>query len=214
MDWTVVADLGTAVGTLVLAIATFLSIRTANRSNRTADRALQQGFRPILLPSLFTDPVQKIHYVDEHWQAVPGGRAILEVTPTAAYLGLSVRDIGTGPAVIDAWDILDSSRQERRPFDAYHRLTRDLYVAAGACGYVQVAARDPAAPAYQALARAERDHRPFAVDVLYSDIDEIQHRLIRIALNPTPGDDEDGRVWALNEVRHWTVTGPLPERHA
>jgi hypothetical protein len=202
MDWSVAANLATAAGTLVLAVATFLSIRTAIRSNRTADRALQQGLRPILLPSLFTDPVQKIHYVDEHWLQVPGGRATLEITPTVAYLGLSVRDIGTGPAVIDAWDILASSREDRRPVGDYHPLTRDLYVAAGACGYVQIAARDPTAPEYQALAGAERDHQPFAVDVLYSDIDETQHHIIRIALNPPPGTQEDGRVWALSEVRH------------
>lgn len=214
MDWSVAANLATAAGTLVLAIATFFSIRSAARSNRTADRALEQGMRPILLPSLFTDPVQKIHYADEHWQQVPGGRATLETTPTVAYLGLSVRDIGTGPAVIDAWDILDSSRAERRPVRDYHPLTRDLYVAAGACGYVQIAAREPTAPAYQALARAERDRQPFVVDVLYSDIDETQHHIIRIALNPAPGGDQDGRVWALNEVRHWTVDEGHPERHS
>ncbi len=214
MDWGVAANLATAAGTLVLAIATFLSIRTAIRSNRTADRALQQGLRPILLPSLFTDPVQKIHYVDEHWLQVPGGRATLELTADAAYLGLSVRDIGSGPAVIDAWDILATARDERREVRDYHPLTRDLYVAAGACGYVQIAVRAPTAPAYQALARAERDHQPFAVDVLYSDIDETQHHIIRIALNRTPGADQDGRIWALSEVRHWTVSDGHPERHS
>lgn len=212
MDWGILANLATAAGTLALAVATFFSIRSANRSNRTADRALQQGLRPILLPSLFTDPVQKIHYADDQWIQVPGGRATLEVTPTAAYLGLSVRDIGSGPAVIDAWDILDTARDERRPVREYHRLTRDLYVPAGACGYVQVAARDVTAPAYHTLARAGRDHQPFAVDVLYSDIDELQHHIIRISLNATPGGDQDGRVWALNEVRHSTVSDPLPER--
>lgn len=125
-----------------------------------------------------------------------------------------MRDIGTGPAVIDAWDILDSSRDERHPARDYHPLTRDIYVAAGACGYVQVAARDPTAPAYRSLARAGRDHQPFAVDVLYSDIDETQHHIIRVALNSTPGGDHDGRVWSLNEVRHWTVNEPVPERHS
>ena len=212
MDWSVAANLATAGGTLVLAIATFFSIRSATRSNRTADRALQQGLRPILLPSLFTDPVQKIHYIDQHWLQVPGGRATLEITPDVAYLGLSVRDIGTGPAVIDAWDILETPRDERRPVGEYHALARDVYVAAGACGYVQIAARDVTAPAYQALARAGRDHQPFSVDVLYSDIDETQHHIVRIGLTSMPGGDEKGHVWALNEVRHWTVDEGHPER--
>lgn len=215
MDWGILANLATAAGTLALAIATFFSIRSANRSNRTADRALRQGMRPILLPSLFTDPVQKIHYVDDHWLRVPGGRAVLEVTPVAAYLGLSVRDIGTGPAVVDGWDLVASSRDDRRPLSEYHLLTRDIYVPAGACGYVQVAAREPTGPEYQALARAEREHQTFAVDVLYSDVDGTQHHVIRIALNNTPGQEEDGHVWALNEVRHWTMLDEaVPARHA
>ena len=215
MDWSVAANLATAAGTLVLAIATFISIRSANRSNRTADRALRQGMRPILLPSLFTDPMQKIHYVDDHWLRVPGGCAVLEVTPEAAYLGLSVRDIGTGPAMIVGWDLLASPRDDRRPPSEYHLLSRDVYVPAAACGYVQIAAREPTSPEYQSLARAERDHENFTVDVLYSDIDGAQHHVIRITLTPTPGRDEDGQTWALNEARHWTmIRDAVPARHA
>ncbi|MGH7910981.1 MAG: hypothetical protein ACREQM_15570 [Candidatus Dormibacteraceae bacterium] len=212
MNWAIAADLATAFGTLVLAVATFLSIRSANRSARTAERALEQGQRPILLPSLFTDPVQKIHYYDDHWLRVPGGRAVLEVAPEVAYLGLSVRDIGTGPAVIDGWDMLAGSRDQRRPAHEYYRLQRDLYVPASACGYVQIAARDTTGAAYQTLARAAREHQAFAVDVLYSDIDETRHHVVRIALNRAPGDDEDGHAWALNEVRHWNVDEDIPAR--
>lgn len=213
MNWGIAASLATAIGTLVLAVATFLSIRTAIRSNRTADRALRQGLRPILLPSLYTDPIQKIRYVDDHWLQVPGGRGVLDVTPTAAYLGLSVRNIGPGPAVIDGWDVLTTARDHRRPIRDYHLMTRDLYVPAGAHGYVQIAGRDPAAPAYACLARAAQDPKPFAVDVLYGDIDESQHYVIRIALTVVPGAGDDGRVWALNEVRHWTLSEAVPARH-
>jgi hypothetical protein len=212
MNWSVAANLATAAGTLVLAIATFFSSRSANRSNRTADRALRQGLRPILLPSLFTDPVQKIHYQDDHWIQVPGGRATLEVTPTAAYLGLSVRDIGTGPAVIVGWDLVSTTRDERHPLRDYHLLIRDLFVPAGACGYVQIAARVTTEPAYQALARAERDPQPFAVDVLYSDIEGTEHHVVRMVLNPKPGGDQDGHAWALSEARHWTVSERFGDR--
>jgi hypothetical protein len=44
IDW---ASWGTAIGTLVLAAATFASIRSANRSARNAERALQIGLRPV-----------------------------------------------------------------------------------------------------------------------------------------------------------------------
>lgn len=40
VDWTTVSSLATGVGTLVLAIATFASVRSANRSARVAQEAL------------------------------------------------------------------------------------------------------------------------------------------------------------------------------
>ena len=43
------AEWGTTVGTLVLAGATFVSIRSSNRSARIAERALLAGQRPLLV---------------------------------------------------------------------------------------------------------------------------------------------------------------------
>ena len=42
-DWTTVAALATALGTLVLAIATFASVRSSNRSIRLAEASMQIG---------------------------------------------------------------------------------------------------------------------------------------------------------------------------
>ena len=57
-DWSTIASLATAGGTLVLAVATFASIRSANRSARvpersarTAERSLLAGQRPLLVNS-------------------------------------------------------------------------------------------------------------------------------------------------------------------
>ena len=47
-DWATVASLATAGGTLVLAVATFASIRSANRSARIAERAARTAERSLL----------------------------------------------------------------------------------------------------------------------------------------------------------------------
>jgi hypothetical protein len=57
-DWPTIASLATAGGTLVLAVATFSSVRAGQRSTRIAERstgiaerALLIGMRPVLVPS-------------------------------------------------------------------------------------------------------------------------------------------------------------------
>ena len=59
-DWTTIASLATAGGTLVLALATFASVRSANRSARLAEYSMQIGIRPLLMPSRLEDVAQKI----------------------------------------------------------------------------------------------------------------------------------------------------------
>jgi hypothetical protein len=56
-----VASFATAAGTLVLAAATFSSIRSANRSARIAERSVQIGLRPILASSLTIDLLYRDH---------------------------------------------------------------------------------------------------------------------------------------------------------
>ena len=71
--WSDASNLATGGGTLVLAVATFASVRSANRSARTAEQALQEARRPVLVHSRLEDPVQKIAFVDGHWISVGGG---------------------------------------------------------------------------------------------------------------------------------------------
>ena len=47
-NWSTISSLATGVGTLVLAIATFASVRSSNRSARVAEVALQEQRRPVL----------------------------------------------------------------------------------------------------------------------------------------------------------------------
>ena len=59
-DWETTSALATGVGTLVLAGATFASVRSANRTARITERTLQAELRPLLLPSRARDVEEKV----------------------------------------------------------------------------------------------------------------------------------------------------------
>src|SRR5712692_9627153 len=99
MDWVSISSLATAGGTLVLAVATFSSVRSSNRSARLAERSLLAGIRPVLMPSHLEDPAIKVGFVDSRWMMVPGGGGAAEVSAEAVYLAMSVRNVGNGIAV-------------------------------------------------------------------------------------------------------------------
>ena len=54
-DWVTIAALATVGATIVLALATFGSVRSANRAARTAERSLLAMLRPLLVPSHLDD---------------------------------------------------------------------------------------------------------------------------------------------------------------
>jgi len=84
--WVTLADFGTAVGTLVLAGATFVSVRASARSTRIAERALLAGQRPVLISTRRAG----------FWQAAlrdPGTRLHGEVTRAIATRGRVTVDL-------------------------------------------------------------------------------------------------------------------------
>ncbi|MBJ7594445.1 MAG: hypothetical protein JF886_06195 [Candidatus Dormibacteraeota bacterium] len=92
MDWATISSLATAAGTLVLGVATFASVRSANRAARAAEGSLLAGLRPLLVPSRIDDSQQKVPSIDQHWVRVEGGHAVTEVTPEAIYMAFSLRN--------------------------------------------------------------------------------------------------------------------------
>lgn len=151
MDWTTISSLATAGGTLVLGIATFASVRSANRAVRAAEGSLLAGLRPLLVPSRLQDLPEKISFADQHWLRVEGGHAVAEVSGDVIYLAISLRNVGSGIGVLHGWQFYpqrllgDVERPE--PGD-FRRLTRDVYVPAGDCGFWQGAFRDPSTPEF------------------------------------------------------------------
>jgi hypothetical protein len=211
MDWVLLAGLGTALGTTALAIATFASTRSANRSARLAERALLEGLRPLLLPSNWSDAPQKVRFMEGKWMIVHGGRAALEIADEAVYLVMSVRNSGAGVAVLHGWHVAEDPRSPLAPADEFHRLTRDIYVPSNDAGFCQVAIRDPESTDFQRAVAGARGEG-FAVDVLYGDAEGTQRVVSRffITRGPTGHTDEDDDEWLLMVSRHWNLDLPNP----
>jgi hypothetical protein len=212
IDWVLLADLGTALGTTVLALATFASTRSANRSARLAERALLEGLRPILLPSNWSDAPQKVRFREGKWMVVHGGRAALEIADEAVYLVMSVRNSGAGVAVLHGWHLPEDPSAPLAPADEFHRLTRDIYVPSNDAGFCQVAIRDPESTDFQRAVEGSRSEDGFAVDVLYGDAEGSQRVVSRffVTRGPTGHTGEDDSEWLLMVSRHWNLDLPSP----
>ena len=206
-DWVTISSLATAGGTLVLAGATFASVRSANRAARVAERSLLVGLRPLLMPSRLEDGTQKVGFVDGKWLQVPGSGAAVDASDEAVYIAISLRNVGTGIAVLHGWRFTpgrDTSLEHPDPV-SYTRLTRDLYIAAGDVGFWQGSFRDSSSTDF-AQARAAIEARDtLSVEVLYGDLEGGQRVISRYALAPR----HDGS-WLVSAGRHWNVDLPDP----
>jgi hypothetical protein len=205
-DWVTISSLATAGGTLILAVATFSSVKSANRSARVAERSLMAGIRPLLMPSQLEDAAVKVGFVDNRWLYVPGGGGAAEVTAEAVYLAMSVRNVGNGIAVLHGWMFWPGRHTggdaTPPPVDTLHRLTRDIYIPTGQVGFWQGVFREPATDEFRAAADAIDGRVPVTVDVLYGDHEGGQRTITRFGLTPRQGED---RTWIVSAARHWNL---------
>jgi hypothetical protein len=207
-DWVTISSLATAGGTLVLAGATFASVRSANRSARASEQALMAGLRPLLVSSSLEDAPLKVGWQDGTWLRVEGGRVSAEATDTVVYVAASLRNIGSGVALLHSWRLVPGAARDGpdpHDLDAFHRLTRDLYIAPGDIGFWQGTFRDPSAPDFQAARVSVVGHREMTLDVLYGDFEGGQRVVTRIGL-VARGDDG----WLTSTARHWNIDRPDP----
>jgi hypothetical protein len=206
-DWVTISALATAAGTLVLAIATFASVRSANRAARVAERSLLAGLRPLLVPSRLDDSAQKVGFVGGRHLLVPGGSATAECSAEAVLIAASIRNVGSGIAVLQGWHFHPefAPRAEHLPPEEFTRLTRDIFVAVGEVGFWQGTFRDPSSQAFVAARRTLEAGGPWMVDVLYSDAEGGQRIISRYSMQPR----EDGG-WLAAAGRHWSLDGADP----
>jgi hypothetical protein len=206
-DWVTISALATALGTLVLATATFAAVRSGNRSARIADRALARGLRPLLFPSRLSDEKLKISFQDRHMIQVPGGHGIVEVTESAVYLAMSLRNVGNGLAVLHGWVVsvgLFVGNEQHAPLESFRRLTRDLYVPSGDVFFWQGALRDPADPVFAEVATAVDDEAALTIELLYGDEEGGQRTITRFLMLPHRAAD-GAVIWLPGVSRHWNI---------
>ena len=214
MNWTEISSLATGAGTLVLAVATFASVRSANRSARVAELALREQRRPLLAPSRLEDPTQKIMFFESHWVHAAGSRGVAEYSHGNIYLALSVRNVGAGIAVIQGWTVSAGTLTVRAspqhaPLETFRAQTRDLYIPAGDFGMWQGAIRSPEDPDYAEVVEAIENRQPVSFELLYSDQVGGQRTISRFGLSPWPDE-----TWFAQGVRHWFLEGPTPRDEA
>ncbi|HEX9624233.1 MAG TPA: hypothetical protein VF979_07640 [Streptosporangiaceae bacterium] len=206
--WETIASLATAAGTLVLAVATFASVRSSNQSARTAERAartaersLLASQRPLLVNSRAQDPEQKIEFSESKTIHVPGGQAVIDVSGRGILMALSVRNVGTGLAVMHGWHVTATWPEGRvHPLlEDFTDQVRDIYVAPGDTGFWQLALRDSAVPSYKTISAAVADKQILILSLLYGDFEGGQRVITQFVMRPATDD------WQLVVARHFNI---------
>ena len=204
-----ISALATAGGTLVLAGATFSSVRSANRAARVAERSLLAGLRPVLMPTRLDDPPQKISFSDNKWLVAAGSQGAADASPEAVWMAFGLRNAGSGIAVLHGWHLrLDRPAGTEGPpgADDFTRLTRDIYVPAGDVGFWQGTFRDPSTEEFAAAKQAIDARMALTVDILYGDHEGAQRVISRFGFWPR----EENGLWTASVARHWNVDRPGP----
>lgn len=209
-NWSTISSLATGFGTLVLALATFASVRSSNRSARVAEEALMEQRQPVFASSRFDDPTQKVMFVERTWFRIEGGRSVAQYTNGNVYLAISLRNVGAGIGVCQAWAVTSGIQSiglspHPRPDSAFRPQTRDLYIPAGDIGIWQGAVREIDDPDYGDVVHGIEAREPLSVELLYSDQVGAQRTITRFALVPA-GDDS----WVALSNRHWFLDRPGP----
>jgi hypothetical protein len=210
-DTSTIASLATAGGTLVLAIATFSSTRSANRAARVSEQALNVGLRPVLFNARPQDPSQKVGFIDDHWLVLREGLAAVQESAGNLYLAIPLRNVASGIAVLHGWHLWTRRASAETPppvsptNDDFRRLQRDLYVPAGDISFWQAAVRDPADPLYEPLLAAIQANTAVSVDILYGDHEGGQRTITRFYLTPRSHVDEEPWLWRCATSRHWNL---------
>jgi hypothetical protein len=223
-DWVTISSLATAGGTLILALATFSSVKSANRSARVAERSLLAGLRPVLIPSRTEDPEQLVRFGDGHMFTIPRMGAMSTCPPTetstsASRYGMAGQDwpssMGGGPWRSDGGTFSDAPN-----IDEFRRQQRDIYIPAGEPGFWQGAIREQSDPDRESVRRSVESGGRLAVDVLYGDYEGGQRTIARFGLSigsagegpsnaPEPADD-GCYVFRAEVVRYFNVDGADP----
>ena len=226
--WSTIANLATALGTLILAVATFSAVRSSNLMARVAREQLLVQLRPVLTTSRREDPTLKVNFGDAKWVRVLGGSAVGEVSPgdgsmgpdtPVVYLALALRNAGNGIAVLHGWRFYPDAHRDTQhaPLEEFQRQNRDLYIPVGDVGFWQGAFRDTERPGYEEARKVIEAHESWTVELLYGDHEGGQRVVSRFTVfpvgnpdqSPDPAHPQELR-WLATASRHWNIDRPDP----
>jgi hypothetical protein len=213
--WVALADIGTAVGTLVLAASTFIAVRASVRSTRIAERALLAGQRPVLGPTGPDDPAESVQFADGRVFPVSNGQALVHDEAGNIYLAIPLHNEGAGLALLRGYrlegepgsDAVHDPRGVARHLrgdpppqaQAFSPQQRDLLISTRRPGFWQAALRDPETPLYKEIKRSIESRGRITVDVLYGDHEGGQPAVTRFVLLP------EADAWRCDAVRYWSL---------
>jgi hypothetical protein len=203
-DWATISSLATAGGTLVLAVATFSSVRSANRSARTAERSLLAQQRPVLIPSREDDPPGRVMFGDGYRVTVEGHGGAIEVAGDQIYMSIGLRNGGNGLAVLHGWraaaqvDVVPAP--EPPELEDFQRQQIDLYIPSDGSAFWLGAIRDPEHERHGEIAAAVAEGDRVIVDLLYGDHEGGQRAIARFGVTV----NEQGKRYA-NVIRYWNI---------
>lgn len=168
-DWVTISSLGTAGGTLILAVPGHgAAVEFANGVVYLA-LALRNGGSGL--------------GVLHGWRARAQPLRDQQVISRGARLFESTQPSGPG---VDVEPNLEEFRRQQL----------DLYIPAGDTGYWQGALRDPEETGYVEVRDAVREQRGIWIDLLYGDYEGGQRTIVRIGVSPWP-DTEGERAYVL-----------------
>ena len=168
-DWVTISSLASALGTLVLAFVTVASVRSANRAARVAELSLLVALRPLLVAVPPRRPAAEGRLTRPRLARTrrggQGGRP--STADDAVYLAISVRDVGSGIAVLHGWAFFPRCRaRPRRAPDPARRLSRAAHARplrrSGDVGFWQGTLRDTSLSRVRRRADRDRDAPPLA----------------------------------------------------
>jgi len=229
-NWATVADLATALGTLVFAVATFSAVKSANLAARAAQQSLLAGPRPVLMAARGDDPGKAGPGKAGPGKAGPGKAGPRKAGPRKAgaengltapdapvHLALALRNAGSGIAVMHGWRFYPEWHRDNAhaPIGEFERENHDLYIPVGDIGFWQGTFRDPGDPRYQQAREVVEGRQPWTVELLYGDHEGGQRCVTRFTMLPRaakdPGADPAAELgWFASQSRHWNIDRPDP----
>jgi hypothetical protein len=191
VDWVAVSTLAVAVATALLAYAAWLSARTASQQ-------LRRDIRPVVIPSKPDGRTRRGRFADGTLVPVADEEIYTARNGTLNYVGICLRNIGTGIAVVRGLKLCLTEEKEKQPAPSEFAYTeRAIYMAPADTAYLTNVVDETAEEWFG----PQLMEGIMSVYFLYTDLTNSQPAITRFELRY----DSDADGFYAAEIRHWMV---------